>query len=132
MGNHKTPLMHKTSLIHTSLKGLLSVISDAPYYRLRLFVTGTTPRSARAIRNIRAICEENLPGRYTLEVIDIYQHPAAVKAEQIVVTPTLVKQLPLPTRKLIGDLSDTERVLAGLDIVRDPVLAKPPEREHAA
>jgi len=95
-------------------------------------VTGTTPRSARAIRNIRAICEENLPGRYDLEVIDIYQHPATVQAEQIIVTPTLVKQFPLPIRKLIGDLSDTERVLAGLDIVPTAILAKPPEHEHAA
>jgi circadian clock protein KaiB len=121
MGNHKTPP-----------SGVLAADSDAPYYRLKLFVTGTTPRSARAIRNIRIICEENLPGRYELEVIDIYQHPAAVTAEQIVVTPTLVKQFPLPLRKLIGDLSDTERVLAGLDIVRNPLLAEPPEREHAA
>jgi circadian clock protein KaiB len=104
----------------------------ATHYRLRLFVTGTTPRSARAIRNIRVICEENLPGRYELEVIDIYQHPELVTAEQIVVTPTLVKEFPLPIRKLIGDLSDTERALVGLDIVRDPLLVRPPEHEHAA
>jgi len=105
---------------------------DAAHYRLRLFVTGTAPRSARAIRNIRVICEENLPGRYELEVVDIYQHPELVTTDQIVVTPTLVKQSPLPIRKLIGDLSDTERALAGLDIVRNPLLAKPPEHEHAA
>jgi circadian clock protein KaiB len=105
---------------------------DAAHYRLRLFVTGTTPRSARAIQNIRNICEENLPGRYKLEVIDIYQHPELVTTEQIVVTPTLVKQFPLPVRKLIGDLSDTERVLAGLDIVGKQLLVTPPEHEHAA
>ncbi len=106
---------------------------ETAHYRLRLFVTGTTPRSARAIRNIRAICEDNLAGRYDLEVIDIYQHPEHVRAEQIVVTPTLVKQLPNPPRKLIGDLSDTPRVLAGLDIVvRKPHLVVPPENEHAA
>jgi circadian clock protein KaiB len=105
---------------------------DAGYYRLRLFVTGTTPRSAHAIRNIRVICEENLPGRYTLEVIDIYQHPEHVRAEQIIVTPTLVKLVPLPLRKLIGDLSDTARVLAALDIVPRPLLVSPAENEHAA
>jgi circadian clock protein KaiB len=106
---------------------------DTAHYRLRLFVTGTTPRSARAIRNIRAICEQHLPGRYDLEVIDIYQHPEHVRAEQIIVTPTLVKQLPHPVRKLIGDLSDTARVLAALDIiVRLPLLATPPGSEHAA
>jgi circadian clock protein KaiB len=105
---------------------------DVARYLLRLFVTGTTPRSARAIRNIRAICEDNLPGRYDLEVIDIYQHPDYVKAEQIIVTPTLVKQYPLPIRKLIGDLSDTDRVLAGLDIIPRPSLTGPPETKHAA
>jgi circadian clock protein KaiB len=106
---------------------------DAAHYCLRLFITGTTPRSARAIRNIRAICEEYLEGHYDLEVIDIYQHPEHVRAEQIIVTPTLVKQSPRPVRKLIGDLSDTARVLAGLDIVvRRPILIRPPENEHAA
>jgi len=90
---------------------------DAEHYRLRLFVTGSTPRSCRAIQNIRAICEEKLQGRYDLEVIDIYQHPEQAKPEQIVVTPTLVKKLPLPFRKIIGDLSDGERVLVGLDII---------------
>jgi circadian clock protein KaiB len=104
----------------------------APHYQLRLFVTGTTPRSARAIQNIRAICEAYLPSRYDLEVIDIYQHPEHVKAEQIVVTPTLVRQLPHPVRKLIGDLSDTGRVLAGLDIAPRPISVRPPGTEHAA
>jgi circadian clock protein KaiB len=90
---------------------------DAQRYLLRLFVSGTTPKSARAIQNIRALCEEKLQGRYELEVIDIYQHPEMVKPEQVVVTPTLVKKLPLPFRRIIGDLSDTERVLVGLDLV---------------
>jgi circadian clock protein KaiB len=115
----------------TPLEGTLAEDPDAAHYQLRLFVTGTTPRSARAIRNIRAICEEHLPGRHELEVIDIYQHPEHVRAEQIVVTPTLVKQLPSPVRKLIGDLSDTARVLAGLDIV-PRLLSANPENEHAA
>lgn len=86
-------------------------------YLLRLYVTGSTPKSALAIRNIRAICEEKLKGRYELEVIDIYQNPGELKPDQIVVAPTLVKKLPLPVRKIIGDLSNTERVLAGLDII---------------
>ena len=104
----------------------------APHYQLRLFVTGTTPRSARAIQNIRAICEEYLPNRYDLQVIDIYQHPEQARAAQIVVTPTLVRQLPDPVRRLIGDLSDTARVLAGLDIAPRPIPATPPVTEHAA
>ena len=89
----------------------------AQHYVLRLFVTGSTPRSARAIQNIRAICEERLEGRYVLEVIDIYQHPEQVGSDHIVVIPTLVKKLPEPVRKIIGDLSDKERVLAGLAVV---------------
>ena len=84
---------------------------------LRLYVTGSTPKSALAIKNIRAICEEHLKGRYKLEVIDIYQNPEKIKPEQIVVAPTLVRKLPLPVRKIIGDLSNTERVLVGLDIL---------------
>lgn len=86
-------------------------------YLLRLYVTGTTARSLRAIQNIRAICEEKLQGRYDLEVIDIYQHPEQAGPAQIVVAPTLIKSLPLPVRRLIGDLAETERVLAGLDVI---------------
>lgn len=99
---------------------------EAAHFRLRLFVSGTTPRSARAIQNIRALCEERLHGRYDLEVIDIYQHPELAGQEQIVVAPTLVKQLPLPIRKIIGDLSQTEKVLVGLDLVQSDVPEKPP------
>lgn len=108
----------------------LAAKTDTARYCLRLFITGTTPKCARAIENIRAICEANLPGRYDLEVIDIYQHPEQAKPEQIVVTPTLVKKLPLPFRRMIGDLSDNERVLVGLDIVRSPRPANAPEKEH--
>jgi circadian clock protein KaiB len=86
-------------------------------YVLRLYISGTTPRSSRAIQNIRALCEEKLQGCYDLEVVDIYQHPELVKPDQIVVTPTLVKTLPLPLRKIIGDLSDRERVLVGLGVL---------------
>jgi circadian clock protein KaiB len=105
---------------------------DAPYYSLRLFVTGNTPKSAHAIQNIRALCEEKLQGRYDLEVIDIYQHPEQIKPEQIVVTPTLVKKLPLPIRKIVGDLSDKRRVLVGLDLVRLGLPATPPKGGHVA
>lgn len=85
-------------------------------YLLRLYVTGTTLRSSRAIQSIKAICEEHLRGRYSLQVVDIYQRPALARDEQIVATPTLIRALPLPLRRLIGDLSDTERVLVGLDL----------------
>ena len=86
-------------------------------YVLRLFVAGSTPRSLRAIANIRIICEQYLQGRYELEVIDIYQRPELAESEQIVAAPTLIKKLPLPLRQLIGDLNDIERVLAGLDLL---------------
>ena len=116
----------------SALKNAAAADPETARYLLRLFVTGTAPRSARAIRNIRAVCEDHLPDRYDLEVIDIYQHPEHVRTEQIIVTPTLVKQSPLPVRKLIGDLSDTARVLAGLDIVPLPFSSRSPETEHAA
>jgi circadian clock protein KaiB len=86
-------------------------------YVLSLFVTGSTPKSLRAIQNIRALCKERLHGCCELKVIDIYQHPEQLKAEQIVVTPTLIKKLPLPLRKIIGDLSNKDRLLLGLDIL---------------
>jgi circadian clock protein KaiB len=86
------------------------------HYVLRLYVTGTTPKSLRAIENIKKICEEHLEGRYELEVIDIYQKPALARGEEIIAVPTLVKKLPLPLRRFIGDLSDTEHVLFGLDV----------------
>ena len=85
---------------------------------LRLYVTGMTPRSARAVASVRAICEQHLHGRYDLEVVDIYQQPSMAQGEQIVAAPTLIKKLPLPLRRMIGDLSNTERVLVGLDLKR--------------
>lgn len=83
---------------------------------LRLYVTGMTPRSARAISSIRALCQEHLLGHYSLQVIDIYKHPQLTREEQIVAAPTLIKKLPLPLRRMVGDLSDRERVLLGLDL----------------
>jgi circadian clock protein KaiB len=85
-------------------------------YTLRLYVAGMTPQSRRAIANIKQICEEHLKGHYRLEVVDIYQQPVLAEGEQIIATPTLVKKLPLPLRRLLGDLSNTERVLVGLDL----------------
>jgi circadian clock protein KaiB len=85
-------------------------------YLLRLYVTGATSRSRRAILNINAVCQQALHGRYELEVVDIYQSPALAEDEQIIATPTVVKQLPLPSRRMIGDFSNRERVLLGLDL----------------
>jgi circadian clock protein KaiB len=89
-------------------------------YVLRLYVTGMTPRSARAVSNLQAICDQHLAGRYDLEVIDIYQQPVLTKGEQIIAAPTLIKKLPLPMRRIIGDMSNHERVLLGLDLFPAP------------
>lgn len=86
-------------------------------YVLRLYVTGVTARSVRAIENMKAICEEYLHGRYDLEIIDIYKQPALAKGEQIIAAPTLVRKLPLPLRRFVGDLSQKECVLLGLDLI---------------
>jgi circadian clock protein KaiB len=87
-------------------------------YVLRLYVAGLTSRSRTAIANITSICEEHLHGRYDLEVIDVFQRPVLAREEQIVATPTLVKKLPNPLRRLIGDLSEKDKVLVGLDLRR--------------
>jgi len=91
--------------------------APAQQYLLRLFITGSTPRSIQAIENMRRICQEHLNGQYDLEVIDVYQDLEATRELQIVATPTLVKILPEPLRRIIGDLSNRERVLAGLNIM---------------
>ena len=85
-------------------------------YVIKLYVTGRTARSALAITNLRRICDEELQGRYELEVIDILDRPQLAEDEKILATPTVVKELPVPIRRIIGDLSDTERVLLGLDL----------------
>src|SRR5579862_6515212 len=94
----------------------LSTPTTAPYV-LRLYVVGMTPTSTRAITNIKTICEEHLNGRYDLEVIDVYQQPQLAQGEQILAVPALVKKLPLPLCTLVGDLSNVERVLLGLDLL---------------
>jgi len=90
--------------------------TDRDKYVLRLYITGTTSRSVLAIANLKKICEEYLEGRYELEVIDLYRMPVLAKDEQIIAAPTLIKKLPLPFRRIIGDMSDVEKVLMGLDL----------------
>ena len=89
---------------------------DKQVYLLRLYVTGATPASTRAIANLKAVCESRLKGRFELEVIDIFQRPKLAEGEQIIAAPTLVKELPPPLRKFVGDLSDLEGKLFGLDL----------------
>lgn len=86
-------------------------------YVLRLYITGMTPRAQEAIRNIRRICEEELQGRYELEIIDVYQQPELAKKEQILAAPTLIRKLPLPLRRLVGDMSNKEKVVIGLELM---------------
>ncbi len=92
--------------------------SKPGHYTLRLFTSGTTPRSTRALRNLRKICETDLEGNYDLEVIDIYQAPGRATEFNIIAAPTLIKEEPLPARRLVGDLSDTPKVLLSLAIAR--------------
>jgi len=88
------------------------------HYVLKLFVGGSSTRSARAISRVRGICEEYLPGRYDLEVIDIYQQPDLASVNQLLAAPTLIKERPEPVRRLVGDMSDEDRVLSSLSIAR--------------
>ena len=102
----KSPARKRSSTVrHTKAK-----------YLLRLYVTGTTGKSVRAIQNVRRICEEHLKGLYDLEVVDIYKNLPLARGDQIIAAPTLIKRLPAPLRRLIGDMSDEQRVLVGLDI----------------
>ena len=103
------------NVIRASLE-LAATSPPGDRYLLRLYVTGMTTRSERAVRNLQDICDEFLKGRYDLEVIDIYQQPVLAKGEQIIAAPTLIKKLPLPMRRIIGDMSNRERVLLGLDL----------------
>jgi len=111
MTNHATG-----SVECETTKSTAAEVRAGTHYVLRLYVTGTTPQSTRALTNIRKICERHLEGRYELEVVDISQHPTLAIGEQIIATPTLIKKLPLPLRRFIGDMSQTERILLGLDL----------------
>ena len=97
----------------------LSELADElenPRYVLRLFVTGMTPRSTRAIRAVRTLCEQRLKDRFTLEIVDVYQQPQLIQGEQIFATPTLIKYQPAPLRRIIGDMTDTHRLCFGLGL----------------
>ncbi|MDC0721275.1 circadian clock KaiB family protein [Nannocystis bainbridge] len=92
--------------------------SDEPdVWELRLYVAGQTPKSMQALHNLQKICEEHLPGRYRIEVIDLHKHPKLAKQDEIVAIPTLVRKLPDPIRRVIGDLSNLEKALIGLQLV---------------
>ena len=91
--------------------------SDAQVWNLRLYVAGQTPRSIAAFANLKRLCEEHLSGRYNIEVVDLVKHPQLAAGDQIVAIPTLVRKLPEPLRKIVGDLRDTERALVGLQIL---------------
>ncbi|MDP9046886.1 MAG: circadian clock KaiB family protein [Bacteroidota bacterium] len=88
-------------------------------YKLRLYITGASPNSSRAISNLKDICEKHLKGKYELEIIDIYQQPLMAESEQIIALPLLIKKFPSPERRMIGDLSDTEKVLKGLSLAEN-------------
>jgi circadian clock protein KaiB len=109
--------MKKKVVTENAPEGATAAEDDGRYV-LRLYVTGSTPRAMRAVVNIRKICEEHLEGRYDLEVVDISQHPTLAAGEQIIAAPTLIKELPRPLRRFIGDMSQTERILLGLDLRR--------------
>ena len=99
-----------------SENGVSMPASGADAYRLRLYVAGQTPKSVLAFRNLTQICEEHLQGRYEIEIIDLLENPQLARGDQILAVPTLVRRLPEPIKKIIGDLSNTERVLVGLDL----------------
>jgi circadian clock protein KaiB len=93
-----------------------SATASEETWELRLYVAGQTPKSLKAFANLKRLCEEHLAGKYTIEVVDLMQHPQLAEGDQIVALPTLVRKLPEPIRKIIGDLSNTERTLVGLDL----------------
>jgi circadian clock protein KaiB len=93
-----------------------ATVAGPEVWDLRLYVAGETPKSVAALANLRRFCEEHLAGQYRIEVVDLMQHPRLAQADQILAIPTLVRRLPSPVRKIIGDLSNTERVLVGLEL----------------
>ena len=107
--------MRKTAR-QAAQNGQVKNASEVEVWALRLYVAGQTPRSVTAFANIKRLCEEHLPGRYTIEVIDLLQQPQLAAGDQILAIPTLVRKLPAPLRKIVGDLSNTERTLVGLNL----------------
>jgi circadian clock protein KaiB len=113
------PLRSSTAAFEAGLAGKAKKsASKGEQFVLRLYVAGSSPKSLRAIQNARRICDEHLAGCYTLEVIDIFQQPALAKDDQIIAVPTLIKKLPAPLRRFIGDLSDRNVLIVGLDLKR--------------
>ncbi len=104
----------RTSADHTSAD-----LTGTDFYELRLYVAGQSPRSVRAVENLRQLCERHLSGRYRIELVDLLLNPKQARTDQIVALPTLVRTLPEPIRKIIGDLSDHEQVLVGLQVLAD-------------
>ena len=104
--------------VEQTLKEFEKLVADLaqPNYLFRLYVSGTSPRSTLAIRNVRSICDRYLDGHYDLEVIDVYQQPAETKSAQVIAVPTLIKEVPLPPQRFVGDMSDTERIVIGLNL----------------
>jgi circadian clock protein KaiB len=114
-GKIKNKFRNATDAFEEALK--ISSIRRAKYI-LRLYVSGSSPRSMKAVYNLKKLCEEHLPDDYDLEVIDIYENPQVATREQIIAAPTLVKKLPAPLRRFVGDLSNTQKLLMGLDIYK--------------
>jgi circadian clock protein KaiB len=114
-GKLKTKLRNATEAFEEALK--VNALRRAKYI-LRLYVSGSSERSLKAVQNLKKLCDEHLPDDYDLEVIDIYQNPEAARDEQIIAAPTLVKKLPRPLRKFVGDLSNTQKILVGLEIYK--------------
>lgn len=106
---------HETSKTNRRIKR--SVITKNEKWTLRLYIAGQTPRAITALNNLKRICKEQLMGKYDIEVIDLLKKPQLARDNQILAVPTLVRKLPLPVRNIIGDLSNTERVLVGLDLI---------------
>lgn len=106
--------------VDSTLKAFEKLVADLaqPNYLFRLYVSGTSSRSALAIANVRRICEQNLAGHFELEVIDVYQQPAETKMAQIIAVPTLIKELPFPPQRFVGDMSNTERIVVSLNLRR--------------
>ena len=114
-GQLRSKLRSTAEVFEDALKG--SAFKRAKYI-LRLYVTGSSARSLKAVSNLKKICDEYLPNGYDLEVIDIYKNPTAAREEQIIAAPTLVKKLPQPLRKFVGDMSNTQKILVGLDLYK--------------
>jgi circadian clock protein KaiB len=102
------------------IESQIDIVASAEVWCLRLYVAGQSPKSLRAFANLKTLCEEHLPGRYEIEIVDLVEQPALARNDDIVAIPTLVRRLPSPLRKIIGDLSDTERVLVGLRLQTEP------------